>query len=487
MADYYPPISRAIGELGPGALVGDRYVVYARARKALFERLRSNPQLSESDIEHQQMLLEEAIDRVEAEHGRSSGISAVWSRFRRLLGSDLDGRRSTETSSTEADPLAELARLIGQNDPFASHMSQPERAEPEANFDSALFGHLDAVQNLEGDVVETFVDRDDPRTSRSRLPPINAIPEQDLTRAFAFSPTRKGPLDLVLDPPTDPHDREQSELYARIRRQLKKLKEDTPSQERSQVDDAIDDFLDNHPEDWSKVEYKKLVWLSGNSLRSLLAQHDSVKSDPEHYSKLPPSVAERLRNPVQAWSIFVQGDPHLAELDRYSLGPQEQQQVRESLKAAEPIILKAAQDRQITTEKAANAIGSTFRSASVDAADVNTKLAQELAERTNRNLFSQIARRGYLWVEEINDPESPASKELAASIAKGAVGAVASTAVVAAIHHALPFLEFVATNLPAIKQYVVVAFQHTQMGEIVDALAFEYNRIKHLYQKASLG
>ena len=247
MADYYPPISRAIGELGPGALVGDRYVVYARARKALFERLRSNPQLSESDIEHQQMLLEEAIDRVEAEHGRSSGISAVWSRFRRLLGSDLDGRRSTETSSTEADPLAELARLIGQNDPFASHMSQPERAEPEANFDSALFGHLDAVQNLEGDVVETFVDRDDPRTSRSRLPPINAIPEQDLTRAFAFSPTRKGPLDLVLDPPTDPHDREQSELYARIRRQLKKLKEDTPSQERSQVDDAIDDFLDNHP------------------------------------------------------------------------------------------------------------------------------------------------------------------------------------------------------------------------------------------------
>ena len=192
----------------------------------------------------------------------------------------------------------------------------------------------------------------DPNTyGRPPNPPINVIPEQDLTTGIGFSPTRKGPLDLVRDPPTDPHDREQSELYLRIRRQLRKLKEDIPNEERSQVNDAIDDFLDNHPNEWSKVEYKKLVWLSGNSLRSLLAQHDSIKNDPEHDCKLPPSVAEALRNPVQAWSVFVQGDQELALLDYYSLGPREQQQVRENLKAVAEVVSRASEGSQLRRKR----------------------------------------------------------------------------------------------------------------------------------------
>jgi hypothetical protein len=325
----------------------------------------------------------------------------------------------------------------------------------------------------------------DPNTyERPPTPPINVIPEQDLTTGIGFSPTRKGPLDLVRDPPTDPHDREQSELYLRIRRQLRKLKEDIPSQERSQVNDAIDDFLDNHPDDWSKVEYKKLVWLSGNSLRTLLAQHDSIKNDPEHYSKFPPSVAEALRNPVQAWSVFVQGDQELALLDYYSLGPREQQQVRENLKAVGEIVSRASEDRRITTKKAASAIDSTMKSASKESTDINTKLAQELADKTSRNLFSQIMRRAYLWMDEVKDPDSQASRELAASVAKGAAHAAGGLTLLTAGHYAFPFLEFVATNLSVVKQYVVVAFQHSQMSEIVDAIEFEYNRLKRLFLEA---
>ena len=51
-------------------------------------------------------------------------------------------------------------------------------------------------------------------------------------------------------------------------------------------------------------------------------------------------------------------------------------------------------------------------------------------------------------------------------------------------HHALPFLEFVATNPSVIKEYIVVVFQNSQMIEIVDALEFEYNRLKRLFQEA---
>jgi hypothetical protein len=107
---------------------------------------------------------------------------------------------------------------------------------------------------------------DEERIRRPYGPPLSAIPEQNLNRAIGFSPTRTGPLDLVRDPPTDPYDQEQSLLYTRIRRQLSKLKEDIPSQERSQVNDAIDDFL-QQPSEWSIVENKKILWLCGNSLR----------------------------------------------------------------------------------------------------------------------------------------------------------------------------------------------------------------------------
>jgi hypothetical protein len=480
MADYYPLIVRAIAGLGANTPGESRRALYERARAALISQLRSvEPALSESEITGERLALEEAIRSVEDEVGRKQGVE-----------------RQQIEEQNEHDPLAELARLIGRTDPFAinsSHQENPSAVHPLHRYGSMQDSDgSDTSDDPEGNLPvgpPAWMRRAGARMANSNreidrppTPPIDIIPEQDLTTAIAFSSTRKGPLDLIRDPPSDPHDREQSELYLRIRRQLRKLKEEIPSQERSQVNDAIDDFLDNHPDEWSKVEYKKLVWLSGNSLRTLLAQHDSIKNDPEHYSKLPPSVAEALRNPVQAWSIFVQGDPQLALLDYYSLGPREQQQVRENLAAVAEIVSRASEDRRITTEKAASAIDSTMKSASGESTDINTKLAQGLADKTSRNLFSQILRRAYLWMDEVKDPESKASRELAASVAKGAAGAAGSLGLLTASHYAFPFLEFVATNLPAVKQYVVVAFQHSQMTEIVDAIEFEYYRLKRLFK-----
>jgi hypothetical protein len=126
-----------------------------------------------------------------------------------------------------------------------------------------------------------------------------------------------------------------------------------------------------------------------------------------------------------------------------------------------------------------------MKSALADSTDVNTKLAQELADKTSRNLISQIMRRAYLWMDEVKDPESQASRGLAASVAKGAAQAAGGVALLTVGHYAFPFLEFVATNLSVVKQYVVVAYQHSQMSEIVDAIEFEYNRLKRLFQEAS--
>jgi hypothetical protein len=68
MADYYPLIARAIAALDASASGGQRREVYERARAALIAQLRGfDPPLSEADITHHRLSLEEAVRKVESE------------------------------------------------------------------------------------------------------------------------------------------------------------------------------------------------------------------------------------------------------------------------------------------------------------------------------------------------------------------------------------------------------------------------------------
>src|ERR1700761_5030867 len=68
MADYYPLIARAVAGLDPTAPGEARRALYARARTALIQQLRSvQPPLSESEITRERLSLEEAVRKVESE------------------------------------------------------------------------------------------------------------------------------------------------------------------------------------------------------------------------------------------------------------------------------------------------------------------------------------------------------------------------------------------------------------------------------------
>ena len=67
MADYYPLISRAVGALDKPSKDARR-ALYDRARATLAEQVRRvDPPLSETDLEHERLALEDAIRKVDAD------------------------------------------------------------------------------------------------------------------------------------------------------------------------------------------------------------------------------------------------------------------------------------------------------------------------------------------------------------------------------------------------------------------------------------
>jgi hypothetical protein len=75
MADYYELIKKAVGHLDPAAAREPRRALYERARAAQITQLRTiDPPLSEAEIVSEQLALEEAVRRVEAEAKRSGDV-----------------------------------------------------------------------------------------------------------------------------------------------------------------------------------------------------------------------------------------------------------------------------------------------------------------------------------------------------------------------------------------------------------------------------
>ncbi len=120
MAEYYPLISRAIAGLGKST-VENRRVLYDRARSALVGQLRNvEPPLSESDITHERLALEEAIRKVEAEAIRGHTETPV-----SAIEPELRGRAAVQANRAPAGDRAAPAADGG-----TGHLFEPPPSEP---------------------------------------------------------------------------------------------------------------------------------------------------------------------------------------------------------------------------------------------------------------------------------------------------------------------------------------------------------------------
>jgi hypothetical protein len=131
MADYYPLIARAVEGL-PEQTAEKRHAVYERARTALIAQLRSlNPPLSEAEIQQESRSLDQAIDRVEADHAAPAGFDA--DAFSSMLADDRSAQAPAEGSRGAVRGLRAPAPQPAHDEGSDEAYAEPAVARPKVD------------------------------------------------------------------------------------------------------------------------------------------------------------------------------------------------------------------------------------------------------------------------------------------------------------------------------------------------------------------
>ena len=148
MADYYSILKKTIASL-PESNGAARRSVYSRARNAIVNQLKAyEPPLSPSEITAEQLRLEEAIRKVEAEAARESlGLSPAAPKV------EVSSEPAEQPQATESEPeqASEPVSEPDEKEPDQAQMQEPvaeDRPEPEETVPSPLKDTLSEAETL---------------------------------------------------------------------------------------------------------------------------------------------------------------------------------------------------------------------------------------------------------------------------------------------------------------------------------------------------
>ena len=298
---------------------------------------------------------------------------------------------------------------------------------------------------------------------KSELPPVEALPEQAPV-ATTFSVNAQGLIDVVPDPPSldSSTDASQRELYDETREKAEVLVGFGHNQ-LGELAASVTRFRKSLPARIEEVSIS-LAWSRGNTLRCRLKAHDlSTASEEPDPDRLPPLVAEALRDLVHTWNIFVVGDPKGRAFDERRLGPSELDVAKRQIAAAAPIVEAVRRSQNVATPAAIDAIAEEGLAAANAPAGVDGDQAIDLSRKTTGNFVIQLLRFAYAAVRR---ESAFVWKEYRAGIYRA--GGTATAAGI--VYYSPQIVSFVARNAVALKEFAEVAWHNPAIGEIIDLI-----------------
>jgi hypothetical protein len=296
-------------------------------------------------------------------------------------------------------------------------------------------------------------------------PPIEAIPDQEPIAA-RFGVNSEGLIDVVPDPPAPgtAADPLQREYFDELRLKAQALVELGPNL-LGALNDPANRFrvgLKDRIEDISITS----LWSRGNTLRIRLKAHDLTMNGAEpDPGRLPPLVAETLRDLVHTWNIFIVGDPKGRELDDIRLGPQEVQAAKQVVAAAAPVIEALQHSENVATPTAIEAVAEQTEAAKTAPDGIDGDQAIGLARKTAGNIVIEMLRNAYASVRKeagfaLRESRAGFYRQAGASAFKVVAGSVALTGIIS----------FVVSYADVLKAFVITSWHNPTLVDIIDLI-----------------
>jgi len=304
--------------------------------------------------------------------------------------------------------------------------------------------------------------------------PLSSLTDEDLPtqtpRAAIFQPNATGAIDLA---PPVAADRladtsEVRDLYGETREKLDDLISLGGNMLGDRLDRSSDKLRSRMPENMSEA-IERLVWSSGNTLRSILAGHETVAVDRDpHPDKLDQGVIERLRDVVDTFNQLAIADPALRLRDAGRPGPQEHARTLSEIEIVVEVVVEAANDRNITTREAGAQLSENAAIVSEAGTSLTNRLAVELARDTDRNFVAGVVVSVYRMLRSLpslaRGEGGFISKEYFSGFYKYGGGATAIGllgAVVGAYSIRWEIVEFIVSNADQLRLYGAYAFEQS--------------------------
>jgi hypothetical protein len=284
------------------------------------------------------------------------------------------------------------------------------------------------------------------------------VPDQ-LPAAVVFSLNENGRIAVVPDPPgrvpgTDP---EQGAMYIELRQKTDSIL-DAGANLLGQMLEPLRRFRNALPEDMSTASMT-IIWFRGNALRSILRAHDEVKELQDvHPEKLDAAYAEHLRDIVEAFNIFVLGDPKGSELDYRRLGPMGREVADEAIELAKPI---AEHSPEVATEAVSSLLQEQIDGAANAPNTIDGDQAVALARQTSSNFVIAIAQSAYSFMRKVlGDELSVAWK----NTRKGVYWSIGASAVT----QPQLIIDFILHHIDKLSSYAVSVIENPTVHQIFD-------------------